>query len=236
MNEHIAQLVSLQAIDLEIDSIDSKIMQEQEVLDERSVALAKREADIEILKQKIEDIDKERRTLEVETSDDLIRVKDRQSKMMQVQTAREQSALLKEIEDGKKNIKETEERIVAMMEEVESFSVEAEEESNLLKGEKELLYEETENVRKSIEKINKSKKTKTNKRKKQSKTVDDPLLKKYDLLRERRNGLAIVNVQHGVCQGCYMSLPPQRYNMLLKGEGIFDCPTCQRIVYHLPEE
>jgi predicted nucleic acid-binding Zn-ribbon protein len=33
-----------------------------------------------------------------------------------------------------------------------------------------------------------------------------------------------------------MNIPPQRYNQLLKGDQLFDCPTCQRIIYHRPED
>ena len=53
-------------------------------------------------------------------------------------------------------------------------------------------------------------------------------------VREGRNGLAVVNVVQGVCQGCFMSIPPQKFNLLLKGDQIFDCPTCQRILYYRP--
>ncbi len=33
-----------------------------------------------------------------------------------------------------------------------------------------------------------------------------------------------------------MAIPPQQYNLLLRGEDHFDCPTCQRIMYHEPVE
>ncbi len=58
------------------------------------------------------------------------------------------------------------------------------------------------------------------------------MIGKYDLLRDRRNGLAIVNVLGGVCQGCFMNLPPQQYNILLRGDKMLDCPSCQRMLYH----
>jgi len=85
----------------------------------------------------------------VEVADEMVHVKDRQSKMMQVQTGREQTALLKEIEDGKKGVKEKEEKTVAIMEEVEQLTADIEENKNLFKGETELLEEETEEVKKS---------------------------------------------------------------------------------------
>lgn len=232
MNELIAQLVTLQAIDLEIDTIDNEVKKEQEELDSRISTLAAKETFIGELQEKITVLEKDRRTLEDEMTDKIAHVKERQAKMMQVQTGREQTALLKEIEDAKKSAKENEEKIIAIMEESETLTAQMEEEKNLLKGEKELLTDETEKVRKSIEKINKGKKQKDSARSNHSKDIKNGLLNKYNTLRERRNGLAVVNVLQGVCQGCFMAIPPQRFNMLLKGDQFFDCPTCQRIMYH----
>lgn len=236
MNDHIAHLVSLQAIDLQIDQIDNQIKSEQNLLDERITALAEREEFINKLTEKITEKEKERRNLEADMTDKMDHVKERQSRMMQVQTSREQTALLKEIEDAKKSVKENEEKIVALMEEVETLIAQVEEEKNLLKGEKQLVEEEKKKVRTAIEAINKEKKSKDTERQKRAKDVDSRMLKKYETLRERRNGLAVVNVLQGVCQGCFMSIPPQKYNMLLRGDQLFDCPTCQRIMYHQPLE
>ena len=236
MNEHIDQLIALQSIDLEIDQIENEMKKEQNALDLRISALADRERFIADLQEQISASEKTRRILEMEAADKMAHVKDRQSKMMQVQTGREQTALLKEIEEGKKNVKESEEKIVALMEEVEKLTTKMTEEKNLLQGEKQLVAEETEKVRSTIEAISKAKKEKDILRQQQAQGIKVNLLKKYVTLRERRNGLAVVNVLQGVCQGCYMNIPPQKYNQLLKGDQIFDCPTCQRIIYHKPEE
>ena len=234
MNEILIQLVLLQAIDLEIDQIDTAIKSEQKALDERMSALAKREALINELEEKIASQQKESRTLEGEMADKMDHVRERQSKMMQVQTGREQTALLKEIEDAKKRAKENEEKIIVIMESIENLTAQMEAEKNLLKGEKKLVVEETDKVRANIEAINKGKKKKDAKRNDQAEKIKKSLLRKYNTLRQHRNGLAVVNVVDGVCQGCFMALPPQRYNMLLKGDEIFECPTCQRLNYYVP--
>jgi uncharacterized protein len=234
LNELLIQLVTLQAIDLEIDQIDNAIKSEQSGLDERMSALAKREALINELKEKIASQQKESRTLEAEMADKMDHVRERQSKMMQVQTGREQTALLKEIEDAKKSAKENEEKILVIIESVEKLTAQMEEEKNLLKGEKQLITEETDKVRANIEAINKSKKKKDAKRSEHAGLIKKSLLRKYDTLRQHRNGLAVINVVDGVCQGCFMAVPPQRFNMLLKGEDIFACPTCQRLNYYVP--
>lgn len=234
MNELLAQLVTLQTIDKEIDHIDQAIKAEQSCLDERISALAKREAFINELQEKIISQQQEARTLEGEMADKMVHVRDRQSKMMQVQTGREQTALLKEIEDAKKSAKENEESIVAIMLSIEELTTQMNEQKNLLKGEKELVAEETEKVRTNIATINKGRKEKDGQRNTQATQVKPSVLRKYDTLRLHRKGLAVVNVVDGVCQGCFMSIPPQLFNRLLKGDELLDCPTCQRMIHFVP--
>lgn len=232
MNEEIVELALLQKIDHQIDGIDGEIQAEQAALDGKSNDLAQRKANITALTERIDVLEKERRMLEVEIADEMVHVKDRQAKMMQVQTGREQTALLKEIEDGKKSVKEKEEKTVSIMEEVEQLTADIEENKNLFKGETELLQEETEKVKEAIAAINKRRKTQETKRVKQAKKIKPQMLRKYDKLRQHRNGLGVVNVLDGVCQGCFMAIPPQQYNLLLRGDKPLDCPTCQRIMYH----
>ena len=236
MNELIEQLVALQHIDLKIDQIDDKIKAEQEELDQRISEMAERENRIKEQEERMSELEKERRTLEDEMSDKIAHVKERQSKMMQVQTSREQTALLKEIEDAKKSAKENEDKIVGIMEEVEKLVAASTEDKNLLKAEKALVEEAREKVRTAIDDLNKGRKTKQSKREKQAEAINGSMIRKYELLRSRRNGLAIVNVLGGVCQGCFMNLPPQQFNRLLKGDQVLECPSCQRLLYHQAED
>ncbi len=236
LNDIISQLIALQKIDLQLDTIDNTVKQKQELLDQQAAQLAQRESDIDDLHEQISALEQERRTLELELNEELAHVKSRQSKMMQVQTGREQTALLKEIEDGKQGIKEKEEKMVGIMEEVESLTTEIARQQELAKEEAALLQKETDSTQKEIAAIINSKKEHDSARRKQAGIMDVRLFNKYSLLRERRNGVAVVNVLDGVCQGCFMSLPPQQYNTLLRGDKHLDCPVCQRIIYHLPQE
>ncbi|MGH7828550.1 MAG: C4-type zinc ribbon domain-containing protein [Candidatus Binatia bacterium] len=34
-----------------------------------------------------------------------------------------------------------------------------------------------------------------------------------------------------MCQGCYMNIPPQLWNEILKNERLNLCPSCHRILY-----
>ena len=62
-------------------------------------------------------------------------------------------------------------------------------------------------------------------------SVDQGLLKKYEVLRDRRGGRAISQVIAGVCQACHINIPPQKFNELIRGESLLTCPHCHRIIY-----
>jgi hypothetical protein len=234
LNEVISQLITLQKIDLQLDTIDNEIKQKQDALDKLAALLVQREADITQLSEQISALEQERRILDLELSEELAHVKSRQSKMMQVQTGREQTAILKEIEDGKQGIKEKEEKIVLIMEEVESLTAQIARQKELVQEEGKNLTAETGSTKETIEAIIKNKEGQDQNRQQQASQVEAKLLSKYTVLRERRNGLAVANVLAGVCQGCFMSIPPQQYNILLRGDRHLECPVCQRIIYHLP--
>jgi len=61
--------------------------------------------------------------------------------------------------------------------------------------------------------------------------IEPPLRQRYEMLFERRNGLAVALAKAGTCQGCRMRIPPQLYNEIQKHQTIKFCPNCQRILY-----
>lgn len=60
--------------------------------------------------------------------------------------------------------------------------------------------------------------------------IETELLEVYDKLLETKNGLAVVPVLDGVCQGCRVELPGKEYDRFLRSEGLFRCPNCRRIL------
>jgi hypothetical protein len=60
------------------------------------------------------------------------------------------------------------------------------------------------------------------------------LITRYELIFARRGGTAVVEVTGGICQGCYMNIPPQLWNEIIRSEKVNLCPSCQRILYYKP--
>jgi uncharacterized protein len=62
--------------------------------------------------------------------------------------------------------------------------------------------------------------------------VTPSLFKRYKLIRSKRHGIGIVATERGVCQGCYMNIPPQLHIQIQsKPDEIISCPHCHRILY-----
>ena len=61
--------------------------------------------------------------------------------------------------------------------------------------------------------------------------VERKCLDQYNRVLERHRNRVVVAVENGTCQGCFMSVTPQMENMLLLGQDIVLCRSCQRILY-----
>ena len=62
--------------------------------------------------------------------------------------------------------------------------------------------------------------------------VNAGLLRKYDTVLQRRNGVAVVTVEDGrTCGGCHMQVPPQALIEIRRSASVQVCPNCQRILY-----
>jgi len=236
LNDEMNQLIDLQEIDVELAGFDREISEQQKEIDDRQLSIDEKKAAISNCREQVKELLEKKRTIEVENEDASARIKDRQNKMMQVQTSREHQALLKEIEENKRLVKESEEQLLTIMEKIEKTETEATELENLLSGEEELLAEETKNVAKKIKKIQNRRKKVAKKREQLAEELKAPLLKRYNMLLTKRSGLAVVNTVDGVCQGCFMTMPPQQYNEVRKGDKLQICPTCQRMLYYRTEE
>lgn len=236
MKKDISTLIALQELDTELTGFDREIERKQQELTERERSIADKELHADQCRKKVMELEESRRDLKTANEEAAERIKDRQGKMMQVQTSREHQALLKEIEEAKKAVKDAEEQQLQVMEQAEAEENKAAELENLCKGERELLVEEAVKVEETIQQLNTRRTTVQNKRDKLAQELPASLMKRYDKLLKKRNGVAVVQIADSVCQGCFMTVPPQKYNDIRQGEEIHACPTCQRTLYYLPPD
>lgn len=62
--------------------------------------------------------------------------------------------------------------------------------------------------------------------------VRPDILRRYETIRAKRGGRAVVPVRDEACQGCFIHIPPQVYLQIKRGdEELFTCPHCHRILF-----
>lgn len=66
--------------------------------------------------------------------------------------------------------------------------------------------------------------------------MDEKLLVRYDAMRARKGGTAVVLVLRGACGGCHTQQPPQKVNEIRKLEAVHTCDFCGRFLLWDPQE
>ncbi len=231
MLEEAQQLVNLQTVDLEVRRVEGKKAKSPEKLNHREKSAKEKEDELAALEEQQTALKRERKDRETELEDEIARLKKSQNKLMSVKTNREYQTLLKEIEEIKKANRKREDEMLARMEDIERLGKEIETKKEELGSIQEEIIAEKVHLDELVSGLDRELAKLDEKRREVAKNIPEDLLKRYDFLRSKRNGLAVVGVEDAVCLGCHMNIPPQLYNELLREEKLKVCPSCQRIIY-----
>jgi uncharacterized protein len=229
-------LISLQAVDLEIKDL----MQAQQVLPENLRGLESKLAEIQTIatekEQELEEIKKLHRQLvsEMEMLDEGI-TRSRQ-RLMEIKDNIEYKAMLKEIafKEDRKDQKETE--IIEALDQVKVCGADLAALQQEVTDRQEVLDNLRAEVQADIAEHTEKLHGLEAQRQEFVKVIPKQLLKKYDFIREKRQGIAIAEVRQSVCQACHMNLPPQKFIELQMDKELMTCPHCQRIIYFTSQE
>ncbi|NJC87237.1 MAG: hypothetical protein FIB02_01700 [Desulfuromonas sp.] len=234
--EQLQVLKALQALDQERREL---ILQRQQLDEEQGrlqVEVDRIKAMVDSLTGTIETRQEERRELLGKLEHERGLAARAEGRLPQIKTQREYLAVLKEVDAAKKQIKELNDQVAAKDRELEALTAD--------KGEKDAelatLSEQTAARQAEIASVvaGLDAGLADHGRQRDSLTGKLPvtLRKRYDMLLERRNGIAVVEARDGACLGCHMHLPPQLFNRLYVAKEVQSCPHCSRLLYLLVEE
>jgi predicted nucleic acid-binding Zn-ribbon protein len=231
LKEQLELLWELQKIDLTLKRVKEerdRLPKEIKKLDEKQ-GIEKEKIQKE--KEKVESLEKERRQKEKDLSMEQEKIKREEARMLEVKTNKEYQALLNEIEAIKNTTSREEEEILQILEEIDEVK------KDLSKREKEvtMTLDKIEKEKKKIqEKMDQGDgiwKEQKERREALSKQIESNLFKLYNTLKEKRQGVGVVNVKKETCQGCFVNIPPQMFIEVQKNNAIIRCPNCNRILY-----
>jgi predicted nucleic acid-binding Zn-ribbon protein len=231
LKEQILLLIKLQDIDSEIKRLEARkedLPGEKERLEEERASFEK---GIEEEKERLDTLHRAHSDKEKELRGNIESEKKTKGRLLEVKTNKEYEAMLKEIENINKKNSSIEDEIINLLEETEGASKNLEERERerveyIGNNEREItkIDEEMDSIGSLLEKM-------LAEDAQCREMINPDLLKRYDVIKEKRNGQAVVSVWKEICAGCHMNIPPQRYIELQKYEEVMLCPNCNRIIY-----
>ena len=231
MREQLKLLWELQKIDLELKGIKEekdRYPKEIKKLDEKQKMEKER---IQKEREKIESLEKTRRQKEGHLNTEQEKIKRAEGRMSEVKTNKEYQALLSEIDTIKEANSRIEEEILQVMDEIDELK------KDLSKREKEMgstlekIEGEREKLQEKTAQGEKAWSERVERRELLSKQIESKLVKLYNTLKEKRQGVGVVSVKNETCQGCFLNVPPQMFIEVQKNNALVRCPHCNRILY-----
>ncbi|MGE5248267.1 MAG: zinc ribbon domain-containing protein [Verrucomicrobiota bacterium] len=230
--EQVKALIDLQEVMSEAKRLeDEKQRIPLEVADLKSL-FEEREASYLAANQEFESLRQQRREKEREIEEERDKVERAKAKLMSIKTNKEYYAMLKEIEGTRRSNAAREEELLALLsryEEAEKRLAETKAELDEVAGKyRERMVDVESRMSAFDDDIGK---VLTRKRQVASK-LEPGLVRRFEMIFERRDGLAIIAARNYSCTGCHMNIAPQLFNMLQREDRIHTCPNCNRILYY----
>jgi hypothetical protein len=230
-HKQIEQLVMLQQIDGEILTLRSELANAPMEIQELEKRFTDMSASWDAVKEKLGYLTDQLKRLETDLEEDTVRLKKSKSKMMMVGNSKEYHAMVREMDNLEKLNRSRDEEKAAFAEEQERQTALDQE----IGGQVEEVRKELDVARAGLaERMTRAEKRigdLSGRRVEACKVLPPPILSRYEFIRSRLPNPVIVSVDIGVCSGCNISIPPQAYIELQKGQQILSCPNCQRLIY-----
>lgn len=157
---------------------------------------------------------------------------DKRMRMNRIKNVKELQALQREIDQIRQANGEAEEELLTMMVEIDGVNAEIKAKQESLLAAQQDWQQKKEALQAQISEIDQAVDKASLRRQSIAAEIAADLMSRYELILSRRGGTAVVEVTGGICQGCYMNIPPQLWNELIRSEKVNLCPSCQRIVYY----
>lgn len=231
MKEQIKILIKLQEVEIEADHTLSFLTGMPERLEDLSNELSEFEQSLVAEDSLVEEMKKNYRNHESDAQLSLSQMKDRQDKLRAVKTNKEYQSVLKEIEELKEKNSQLEDKMIEFLDSIDEAEIKAAEKRKEYAELSKRIKSERTDIRKKIEEGEKKLARLDSERQTISKMIDPGLLNKFNVIKGKKGGLALVAVQDAICQGCHVNIPPQMYNEIQRLDSLRLCPNCQRMLY-----
>ena len=153
------------------------------------------------------------------------------SKLQTARNEKENKAAQREIDAIRKNIQDREEEAIKLMEAIDQYRAAIDKHATEFAELERQLAETEQEGKARISEIEAIVAKSDDRRAALVKRVPDKTYRLYERIRKRL-GAAVVEAEEGHCTGCNMDIRAQMYNELQRGDKIYQCSNCFRILIY----
>ncbi|MBI5420234.1 MAG: hypothetical protein HZA60_09095 [Deltaproteobacteria bacterium] len=232
MMEQVKILIDLQEIMSRARAVETEKRKVPLEVADLKALFEEREAKFLSAQQEFEQLRKDRREKERDIEEEREKVERAKAKLMSIKTNKEYYAMLKEIEGTKRANTQHEDELLAILaryEEAEKRLAEFKAEVEEVGGR---YRERMVDVEAKMASFDKDVFALEAKKSDVAKRLDPGLARRFEMIFDRRDGIAIVPARNQSCTGCHMNISPQLFNLLQREDRIYTCPNCNRVLYY----
>jgi uncharacterized protein len=230
MDADLERLIRLQQTDTFIENARRRIADDPALVEGLDSRLAAATAGVETAKARAVENQAARRSVEKDLAMIQARLSKFKDQLMGVKTNKEYTAMLKEIEVAQHEVRQLEDKILERMLEADELAAGLKDAEARLAADKGVIAAQRKQIGEETERLRRELDEAIARRTQLVVETSPAALGTYETVRGRR-GNAVVEVKGGYCTACHVRMRPQMANELRRNEMIFQCESCQRILY-----
>ena len=235
MRETIERLLILQDRDQRIGRLQGELAHIEPERQALKAKAATAHTQLENAKLRVRQIESSRKELELEVEAKKQLIDRYANQQFQTRKNEEYRALAHEIETCKAAIFKIEDREIELMEQGETAQKEVVQATQAASDMRKLVEDQVAQLNAREQNLQKELAELQTNREALASAVDESVRGRYERLVQSKGENVVVGVQHGVCGGCHMKLPPQLLVTCQGKNELLSCSNCGRILYYTPD-
>jgi uncharacterized protein len=190
---------------------------------------------LETAKARVKQLESDRKGLELEVETKKQLIARYANQQLQTRKNEEYRALAHEIDTCKADIFKIEDQEISLMEQSEAAQKDVARATHASQDARKLMEDQLEQLGGREQNLKKELAELEVNREELAAAVGESARGRYERLMKNKGENVVVGVQHGVCGGCHMRLPPQLVVQCQAQQDLVGCSNCGRILYYSPD-
>jgi len=234
MNADLERVIALQRLDSAAQDAQRRLAEEPDREKSLDARLEAARAEVAAAKQRLSENQTTRRAAEKDVAFQQGRLSKFRDQLMEVKTNREYQAMQHEIETAQNEVKALEEKVLERMLEADELTASLRKSEAALASEQKTVDADRRAMATEITELTALLERLAGERAVLVAAMETQLLKMFEQVARKRNGVAVAEARDGICTICHVRLRPQVFNNVRRNDAIVQCDSCQRILYFVP--